>query len=331
MGLTSGGQRLRLGFQVWGQYLSWDALMAIGHDIDAMGFDELWSNDHFLPPIVGADGQIGQPDGPIFEGWSTLFGWAGVTSAVRMGCLVSGAAYRNPTLLVKMATALDHATNGRAALGLGAGWLEREHQAFGFEFPPLGRRIDRFAEAAAICRGLLDGEEVVVAGEWYSLTGARNEPPPVQARLPLLIGGSGEKRTLRIVAEYADIWNANGDEPESLRRRNGILDEHCRRVGRDPASIERTIGLPPPCIRATREEAVDALAAILEQQGIPGAEARRMAAESPFAAPLASVVDELRRYRDAGLSAAMFDWPAPFDRPTLEALAGPVRSALDAD
>ena len=305
--------------------------MAIGRDIDAMGFDELWSNDHFQPPIPGADGEIGQPDGPVFEGWSTLFGWAGITSRVRMGCLVSGTGYRNPALLVKMVTALDHATNGRAALGLGAGWLEREHQAFGFDFPPLGRRIDRFAEAAAICRGMLDGDAVVVAGEWYSLTGARNIPSPVQRRLPLLIGGSGEKRTLRIVARYADIWNANGDEPATLRRRNEILDEHCRAVGRDPASIERTIGLPPPCIRATREDAVDALTAILEEQRIPGAHARRMAAESAFAAPLESVVAELRRYRDAGLGAAMFDWPAPFDRPTLEALAGPVRAALDAD
>jgi alkanesulfonate monooxygenase SsuD/methylene tetrahydromethanopterin reductase-like flavin-dependent oxidoreductase (luciferase family) len=323
--------RLRLGFQVWGQYVSWGGLMAIGHDIDAMGFDELWSNDHFLPPIPGADGEIGQLDGPIFEAWSTLFGWAAETNHVRLGCLVSGAGYRHPTLLVKMATALDHATDGRAVLGLGAGWLEREHRAFGFDFPPLGHRIDRFAEAAAICRGMLDGDEVVRADDWYTLTGARNDPPPVQPRLPLLIGGSGERRTLRIVAENADIWSANGDDPDDFRRRNAILDQHCRAVGRDPASIERTVGLPPPCIRATREDAVDALTAILEHHGIPGAHARRMAADSPFAAPLASVVAELRRYREAGLSAAMFDWPAPFDRPTLEALAGPVRAALDAD
>jgi alkanesulfonate monooxygenase SsuD/methylene tetrahydromethanopterin reductase-like flavin-dependent oxidoreductase (luciferase family) len=320
--------RLRIGFQVWGQYVTWDELMAIGHDIDAMGFDELWANDHFLPPIPGPDGEIGHVEGPIFEGWSTLFGWAGVTSQVRMGCLVSGTGYRNPALLVKMATALDHATAGRSVLGLGAGWLEREHRAFGFDFPPLGQRIDRFEEAAAICRGLLDGRSVTVDGPWYSMAGARNDPPPVQARLPLAIGGSGEKRTLRIVARYADIWNADGDDPASFRRRSDILDEHCRAVGRDPVAIERTAGLPPPCIRSTRDEAVEALAATLERQRIPRARAIEMAGGSPFAGTVESVVGRLREHRDAGLGAAMFDWPAPFDRPTLDALAGPVREAL---
>lgn len=325
------GDRLRVGFQVWGQYVTWDALMSIGRDIDEMGFDELWSNDHFMPPIPGADGEIGQLDGPIFEAWSTLFGWAAVTSRVRMGCLVSGAGYRNPALVVKMATALDHATGGRAVLGLGGGWLEREHVAFGFEFPPLGKRIDRFAEAAAICRGLLDGEAVTIDGNWFSTVGARNDPPPVQKRLPLAIGGSGEKRTLRIVATYADIWNADGDDPASFVRRSAILDEHCRAVGRDPAAIERTAGLPPPCIRSTRAAAIEALASILEQQAIPRSRALEMASRSPFVGTTDAVVARLREHRDAGLGAVMFDWPAPYDRATLDALAGPVRDALARD
>jgi alkanesulfonate monooxygenase SsuD/methylene tetrahydromethanopterin reductase-like flavin-dependent oxidoreductase (luciferase family) len=324
--MPSGG--LRIGFQVWGQYVTWDELMAIGRDIDAMGFDELWSNDHFLPPIPGPDGEIGQLAGPIFEAWSTLFGWASVTMQVRMGCLVSGAGYRNPALLVKMATALDHATGGRAVLGLGGGWLEREHRAFGFDFPPLGQRIDRFAEAAAISRGLLDGDAVTVDGAWYTMDGARNDPPPIQGRLPLAIGGSGEKRTLRIVARCADIWNADGDDPASFRRRSAILDEHCQAVGRDPRSIERTAGLPPPCIRATRDEAVEALAAILEREAIPRSTAVDMATRSAFVGTVDMVVAGLREYRDAGLEAAMFDLPGPFDRATLDAFAGPVRDAL---
>jgi alkanesulfonate monooxygenase SsuD/methylene tetrahydromethanopterin reductase-like flavin-dependent oxidoreductase (luciferase family) len=325
------GGRLRIGFQVWGQYVTWDELMAMGREIDAMGFDELWANDHFVPPIPAADGQIGQLHGPIFEAWSTLFGWAAVTHHVRTGCLVSGAGYRNPALLVKMATALDHATGGRAVLGLGGGWLEREHVAFGFEFPPLGQRIDRFAEAAAICRGLLDGEAVTMAGQWFSAVGATNDPPPVQQRLPLAIGGSGEKRTLRIVATYADIWNADGDDPDSFRRRSAILDEHCQVVGRDPTTIERTAGLAPPCIRSTREEAIEALASTLERQAIPRSKALEMASGSPFAGTVDSVVARLRDHRDAGLGAAMFDWPAPYDRATLDALAGPVRDALTRD
>jgi alkanesulfonate monooxygenase SsuD/methylene tetrahydromethanopterin reductase-like flavin-dependent oxidoreductase (luciferase family) len=304
--------------------------MRIGADIDELGFDELWSNDHFMPLASGSDGADGGLTGPVFEGWSILFGWAGVTHRARMGCLVCGAGYRNPALLVKMATALDHATAGRAALGLGAGWFEPEHRAFGWSFPPLGRRIDRFAEAARICRDLLDGAPVTVAGEWFTTDGARNDPPPVQARLPLVVGGSGEKRTLRIVAETADTWNADGDSPESFVRRNAILDEHCRSVSRGPAAIERTVGLPPPLIRATRDEAVAALAAILERHAVDRSAARRAAERSPFADSLDRVVAELRRYREAGASAVMFDLPAPYDRPTLEALAGPARTALDA-
>jgi alkanesulfonate monooxygenase SsuD/methylene tetrahydromethanopterin reductase-like flavin-dependent oxidoreductase (luciferase family) len=305
--------------------------MAIGHDIDALGFDELWSNDHFFPQAAAGVGELGELDGPVFEGWSILFGWAGITDRARMGCLVSGGGYRNPGLLVKMATALDHATGGRAALGLGAGWFEREHRAFGFDFPPLGQRLDRLGEAAAICRGLLDGSAVTYDGTWFTAVDARNDPTPLQPRLPLAIGGSGEKRTLRIVAEYADIWNADQDDPESFRRRSEILDEHCRAVGRDPESIERTAGLPAPCIRPTREAAVKALTDVFQQQAMPHAAALQMASGSPFAGPVEAVVAELRRYRDAGLGAVMFDWPAPFDRPTLEGLAGPVRAALDAE
>jgi alkanesulfonate monooxygenase SsuD/methylene tetrahydromethanopterin reductase-like flavin-dependent oxidoreductase (luciferase family) len=327
--MTAG--RLRIGFQVWSQYVTWSELMAIGGEIDELGFDELWSNDHLLPQAAGGVGALGELEGPVFEGWSILFGWAGLTRQARMGCLVSGGGYRNPGLLVKMATALDHATGGRAVLGLGAGWFEREHRAFGFEFPPLGQRLDRLADAAAICRGLLDGGSLTYEGDWFSTTEARNDPQPVQPRLPLAIGGSGEKRTLRIVAQYADIWNADQDDPVSFQRRSGILDDHCRTVGRDPASIERTAGLAAPCIRATREEAVDVLAGILEHHAMPRDDALRMASGSPFVGTVESVVAELRRYHEAGLGAVMFDWPAPFDRETLEALAGPVRSALETD
>lgn len=319
---------LRIGFQVWGQYVTWPELMDIGSVIDELGFDDLWSNDHLFPQAAGGVGVLGELDGPVFEGWATLFGWAGITSRARIGCLVSGGAYRNPGLLVKMATALDHASGGRAALGIGAGWFEREHRAFGFEYPPVKERLDRLAEAAQICRGLLDGAPVELDGRWYSAHGARNDPRPLQKRLPLAIGGSGEKRTLRIVGQYADIWNADQDDPDSFRRRSAILDEHCRAVGREPGQIERTAGLPAPCIRPTREAAVDALVETLRHHGMPPAEATRMAVGSPFVGPADMVVEALRAYRDAGLQAVMFDWPAPFDRVTLDAIAGPVRRAL---
>jgi alkanesulfonate monooxygenase SsuD/methylene tetrahydromethanopterin reductase-like flavin-dependent oxidoreductase (luciferase family) len=305
-------------------------LMEAGRDVDARGFDELWSNDHLFPVAPGGPVVIGDLDGPVWEGWSVLFGWAGITSRARMGTLVSSASYRNPGLLVKMATALDHATGGRAVLGLGAGWFEREHRAFGFAFPPLGARIDRFAEAAAICRRLLDGETVTTSGEWFAMDGARNDPAPRQERLPLALGGSGEKRTLRIVAEQADIWNGDGDDPEGFRRRSAILDDHAIAAGRDPHTIERTVGLPPPCIRGSRDEAVEALAAILERHAESPAAARRAAAASPFADTSAKVSATLLEYRAAGASAVIFDWPSPHDQATLDALAGPIRADLDA-
>jgi alkanesulfonate monooxygenase SsuD/methylene tetrahydromethanopterin reductase-like flavin-dependent oxidoreductase (luciferase family) len=257
-----------------------------------------------------------------------LFGWAAVTKRVRLGCLVSAAGHRNPAILVKSATALDHASGGRAALGLGAGWSTAEEAAFGVDVPPtLGARLDRLEEAAAICRDLLDGRRSVRRGRWWTSDGAINDPRPL-GPLPLLIGGSGPRRTLPIVARYADAWSADGDDPESFRRASGSLDERVREAGRDPAAIERTVGLPPPLIRDDREEAVAALAAILALHGTPADEAARAALGSPFAGPADDVERILRTYARAGAQAVMFDWPAPFDGRTLDELAA-IRARLD--
>ena len=316
---------IAVGLQVWSSHVSWSDLMAAGRAIDGLGFESLWANDHFVPAL-GPESVVGPVDGPVFEGWSVLAGWATATSRVRLGCLVSGAGYRNPGLLVRMATALDHASGGRAALGIGAGWHEREHRMFGFAFPGLRERLDRLDEAAAICRGLLDGDRVTLAGRWFEALDAANDPPPVQARLPLVIGGSGEKRTLRIVARYADWWNADGNDPAEFSRLSGVLDEHCAAVGRDPTSIRRTIGQPPPLIRTTTRAARRDLAAILALHGMPGDIARDMAAANPYAGPISAVTDRLASMAEAGASLAVFDWPAPFDAATLEALAGVARS-----
>jgi F420-dependent oxidoreductase-like protein len=313
--------RIAIGLQVWATQVTWADLMAAGRAIDGLPFESLWSNDHFVPAL-GPESVVGPVDGPIFEGWSVLIGWAGVTSRVRLGCLVSGAAYRNPALLVKMATALDHASAGRAVLGIGAGWHEREHRMYGFPYPAVGERLDRLDEAAAICRGLLDGERVTVAGRWCTASDAVNDPPPIQAHLPLVIGGSGEKRTLRIVARYADWWNADGNDPAEFARLSQVLDDHCAAIGRDPASIRRTIGQPPPLVRATTAAARRDLAAILVRHGTPADVARDAAAANPYAGPVAGVTDRLAAMTEAGASLAVFDWMAPFDPETLEALAG---------
>lgn len=310
-----------IGLQVWASATSWADLMAAGRTIDALGFETLWSNDHFVPAL-GDEAVIGQIDGPIFEGWSVLAGWAAVTSRIRLGCLVSGAGYRNPALLVRMATALDHASEGRALLGLGAGWHEREHRMLGFPFPSVRERLDRLDEAATISRGLLDGERVTLAGRWYAVQDAVNDPPPLQARLPLVIGGSGERRTLRIVARTADWWNGDGGDPANFARLNGILDDHCSAVGRDPTAIRRTVGQPPPMVRPTTAEARRELAAILVRHGMAPGAARDSADANPYAGPVSAIRDRLAAIADAGASLAVFDWMAPYDGATLEALAG---------
>ena len=319
---------LRIAFQVWGQYVGWSELMAMGQRIDELGFESLWSNDHLLPVVGGGPVALEAERGPVWDGWMTLAAWAERTTRVRLGCLVSGAAYRDPTLLVRMATALDHASGGRAVLGIGAGWHATEHAAFGFEYPPLGQRLDRLEEAAAICRQMLDGQDAFLEGTWYDVRGARNDPPPIQPRLPLLIGGSGERRTLPLVARYADMWNGEGD-PDTYARKSALLDELCRQQGRDPGSIVRTVGCPPPLIRDDRSEAEALLAERLVRHGLDKDDAHEAVVASPFVGPLEGVASHLARYVEAGASEVIFDWPWPPDEDTLVALAGPVREEID--
>lgn len=314
------GDGIRIGFQVWGQVVAWPELMEAGRAIEAHGYASLWANDHFYPIAGDGAGLVTGHDGPVFEAWLTLAGWAAVTERLTLGCLVAGAGYRNPGLLVKMATTLDHASGGRAVLGLGAGWHEREHRAFGFAYPPLRERLDRFEETATVVRQLLDGEAVTFAGRWVTLDGARNDPPPLQGRLPLLIGGSGERRTLPLAARLADAWNGEGD-PAIYGRLARLLDDRCADARRDPGSLVRSVGLPPVCIRDSREAAVEALAATLARHARSRSDARAWAAASPFADTAERVTGLLRAYADAGAGEAIFDWPAPFDGETLDRLA----------
>jgi alkanesulfonate monooxygenase SsuD/methylene tetrahydromethanopterin reductase-like flavin-dependent oxidoreductase (luciferase family) len=318
---------IRIGFQVWGQSASWAELMDAGRRIETLGFASLFANDHLMPILGDADGPVLGSNGPVFEGWMTLASWAALTTRVPLGVMVSGVGYRNVGLTVKMATALDHASGGRAILGLGAGWHEPEHRAFGYEVLALGDRIGRFDEASRLARGMLDEGSVTQDGHWVSGHEMRNDPPPVQPNMPLLIGGSGEKRMLRIVARDADIWNGEGD-PATYAHKNAVLDERCAEIGRDPASIHRTVGVQPVCIRDTREAAVDALAAILARQGGNAAQAQAWAASSPLADTQDAVVRLFRAWRSAGAEEAVVDLPTPIDDETMERLAGPVRERL---
>jgi alkanesulfonate monooxygenase SsuD/methylene tetrahydromethanopterin reductase-like flavin-dependent oxidoreductase (luciferase family) len=311
----------RIGLQVWGQFTDWPALAATARRVEEIGFASLYSNDHLFPAAGVVYQAEDAPPGPFLEGWITLAGFAMVTSRVELGVLVSSAGYRNVGLLVKQATAVDHLSGGRAVLGLGAGWHQRDHRAFGFGLPPIRERLDRLEEQAAAARALLAGGTVSADGRHVQLDRAVNLPAPVRERLPLLIGGSGEKRTLRIVARYADVWNGEGDA-ETWGRRNRILDEHCAAVGRAPASIRRTVGLPPASIRPTRAAAVEALVDRFRANGLAADEARDAAEASPLVGTADAVAEALRAYAAAGAAEALIDWLAPFDDETLVALAG---------
>jgi F420-dependent oxidoreductase-like protein len=230
--LTSPGT-VRIGAAFWIQRTDWPSLRDAVVAAERAGADSLWVDDHLLS-------DEGDPDDGKLEGWATLAALATATSRAQLGLLVGANTIRSPGLTAKLATTIDQISGGRSVLGIGAGWFEREHEAFGIDFGSgFGERLDRLGEAVGIIRRLLDGERFSHGGRFYSLRDALCEPRPLQERLPILIGGSGPRKTLPIVARYADIWNAYGT-PETLAASDAILVEHCEAVGRNAADIERT-------------------------------------------------------------------------------------------
>ena len=204
---------------------------------DEAGFDHVWVMDHIAS--LGDD-----PNQPIFDGWAMQAAMAVATENVRIGCMVTGNTYRHPGMLAKLATTVDHLSGGRLEFGIGAGWAEREHTMYGLEFGTFHDRFDRLEEALQIIRSLWTSPTTTFSGAHYSLVDAVAEPKPVQRPYPpIWIGGSGPKRTLKMVAQYADAWNATGETPEEYARLGSILDAHCADVGRDPGEIRRTVQL----------------------------------------------------------------------------------------
>jgi F420-dependent oxidoreductase-like protein len=196
------------------------------------GFDSVWVMDHFfqLPPLGG-------PDQPMLEAYTLLGALAARTQRVQLGTLVTGVTYRNPGILAKIVTTLDVISRGRAILGIGGAWYGVEHQGLGIGYPSDRVRLDMLEEAVQVCRAMFTGDDVSFTGVHYRLDHARNLPRPVQADGPkIMIGGGGEKRTLRLVARYADQCNVTGDVA-TLARKIGVLHRHCAEVGRDPAEV----------------------------------------------------------------------------------------------
>ncbi|HSJ00034.1 MAG TPA: LLM class flavin-dependent oxidoreductase [Patescibacteria group bacterium] len=238
----------RLGILLWSQATDWETFERSATRIDELGYDHLWTWDHLYAIF-------GDPYQPIFEGYATLAAWAKVTRRTRLGLLVGANTFRNPGLVAKLVSTIDHISDGRAILGIGGAWFEQEHTEYGIEFGASpGTRLTWMDEAVAAMRGLLDGETVTSPPDGrYRFSNLRLLPAPVQAHLPIMIGGSGEKKTLRSVATYADQWNAMGSV-EKLRHKVEVLREHCDAVGRDFDKIELTAGCKP-IIRSTEAEA----------------------------------------------------------------------------
>ncbi|MEX2225083.1 MAG: TIGR03560 family F420-dependent LLM class oxidoreductase [Dehalococcoidia bacterium] len=200
-------------------------------------FDSVWTFDHFVPPGAGQD-----PNANCFEGWSALAALAAVTERVRVGCLVTGVTYREPAVLAKMAVTIDHLSKGRLEFGLGAAWHAGEHQMYGIPFPGVKERQDRLEEATLLIKTLFDSEAPVnFEGKYYRLKDAVFLPKSVQKpHPPIMIGGGGEKRTLRTLAKYGDVMNVSGT-PSIVKEKIAVLERHCRDVGRNPAEIEKTV------------------------------------------------------------------------------------------
>ena len=298
---------VRFGLQLWPQQTTWPECREAALAAEAAGWDSLWTWDHLLA-IQGPWEQ------PILEGWGLLHAWAAITSHVRVGLMVGANTFRNPGVTTKLAATLDHVSNGRAVLGIGGAWFDREHEAFGIDFgASVGERLDKLDEAVMLMRRLFDGEQVSHEGRFYTLTDALCAPRPVQPHLPILIGGSGPRKTLRTVARYGDGWNTSGDV-DTLRERLDILAGHCADAGRDMGEIELTVSFPT-IVRDSVEAAENVRREQLAKNGLPEPE------DVPtLMGPPERLVEILEPYRALGFGSVIVRMPAPFDRETIDRL-----------
>lgn len=207
-------------------------ILSLAQHVERTGWDGVWYADHFMPNAEDTSA-------PWPEAWVTLSALAAQVPRVRIGTLVAGNTYRHPAVLAKMAATLDHISEGRVVLGLGAGWQENEHQQYGIDFYSLAERLGRLDEACQVIKALYGSEKANFHGQYYQLDNASLEPKPAQTPLPLLVGGGGEKVTLRITAQHADEWNVWGTV-DTLKHKMGVLDQHCAKLGRDPKTIARS-------------------------------------------------------------------------------------------
>ena len=284
---------MKFGAQATQSGIAWEDLLSIWRELDGdSGFDHLWLMDHF---VTGTGTSFGA-EGPCLEGWTALAALATATSRVRLGILVTGNTYRHPAVLAKMATTVDHISGGRLEFGIGGAWHEFEHQAFAIPFHTLKERLERLDEAVHLIKLLWTEERPKLDGRYYQLDGPPYNPPNVQKpHPPIVVGGGGEKRTLRTAARYADATNVQGT-PEEVRRKFEVLEGHCREAGRDYSEIRRTVQLllfltDDP---AFQQRVVQGVAAF---RGIGEEEARR----SVLLGSVEEVKAQVREFAEAGV------------------------------
>lgn len=312
---------MKLGAVLWSQATDWAGFLAAAQYADELGYDSIWTWDHLYAIF-------GDPDQPVVEGYTALAGLAQSTERAELGLLVGANTFRNPGVVAKSVVTIDHISGGRAILGLGGAWFELEHTAFGIDFGTgFGQRLDWMDEATAAIRSLLDGETVSSGGGGrYAFDGLRLNPIPFRDRLPIMIGGSGEKKTLRTVAKYADQWNAFGS-PSTLAAKDAVLLRHCEEVGRDPGEIERTVGAKI-VIRATESAARQVHEDMMEHNRTPMS---AIAGDETFwLGTAAETIERMLAYREVGFHTLLAEMPAPYDRETMETLIGVVAPAVNA-
>jgi F420-dependent oxidoreductase-like protein len=297
-----------LGAHVGQQNMTMEQLRALWRKLDRSGFDWISAWDHFYeaPPAGGTV--------PHFEALATLGALAAETRNARLGCLVFYVGYRNPALLAKAATTLDHISSGRFELGIGAGWHMWEATAYGYDFPPVKKRLDMLDEAATIIRSMLTQERTTFSGKHFRVDNASCLPRPIQPRLPLWIGGVGEKRTLRLVARHADGWNAAYVPPQEFARLSAVLDQWCEKQGRNPKDVRRAVNLAFNL--ATDGASAEREAAKLKQEW--GSMAGRIAGGALMGTPT-QAADRILEYVAAGATEVNIALRAPFNADALDA------------
>jgi alkanesulfonate monooxygenase SsuD/methylene tetrahydromethanopterin reductase-like flavin-dependent oxidoreductase (luciferase family) len=312
----------KLGILLFSQATDWPSLEAAARRVDELGYDHLWTWDHLYAIF-------GEPDQPIFEGYTTLAALAKVTHKVKLGLLVGANTFRNPGLVAKTLTTLDHISDGRAIAGLGGAWFDLEHEAHGIEFGSgFGQRLDWLEEATDAIEKLFAGERVTSPSDGhYDFADLYLLPRPIQPRVPIMIGGSGEKKTLRTVARHADMWNTGGSI-ERITHKLEVLRGHCEAVGRDLAEIELTVGCKV-VIRDSEAEARRVWEGQLANNRTPMSDVEDD--ESFWVGTPRKIADLMLERKALGYHTFIAEMAAPFDLESFDRWINEVRPMVDGE